>query len=63
MFGCKTSSILMESNLKLTIEFDTKLVDPGKYQRFIERVLYLTYTSCWKNRRRKYWGDQTTMRH
>nr|KYP52516.1 Retrovirus-related Pol polyprotein from transposon TNT 1-94 [Cajanus cajan] len=42
MLGCKPSSIPMESNLKLTTESGTKLLDPEKYRRLIGRLLYLT---------------------
>nr|KYP53210.1 Retrovirus-related Pol polyprotein from transposon TNT 1-94 [Cajanus cajan] len=42
MLGCKPSSILMESNLKLKTKYGTKLLDIGKYRRLIGRLLYLT---------------------
>ena len=44
MLGCKPTDTPMDSNDKLRNEEDSLLVDKGKYQRLVGKLIYLAHT-------------------
>ncbi|XP_042495154.1 uncharacterized mitochondrial protein AtMg00810-like [Macadamia integrifolia] len=44
MLGCKLASSLIEQNHKLGEDCGPSLIDAGKYQRLVEKLIYLSLT-------------------
>jgi hypothetical protein len=44
MLGCKATDNLVEVNVKLGECSKSPLVDKGRYQRFVGRLIYLSHT-------------------
>ncbi|KAF7808089.1 Retrovirus-related Pol polyprotein from transposon RE1 [Senna tora] len=44
MLGCKTIETPMETNYKTRFSQESPLVDTGRYQRLVDKLIYLTHT-------------------
>ena len=44
MLGCKPTNTPMEANYKLGLKNDCALVDKGRYQHLVGKLIYLSHT-------------------
>ena len=44
MTACQPSNTLVEEGLKLCVKIDQVLVDKGRYQRLVKKLMYLAHT-------------------